>query len=294
MRTIWERYLVGTRSNRFRGGRDVVGVVTLLSASALFVVLTYAPSPARSRGVTPNTAPSAAPPPTAAPQAVSNEGEIKITAFTHASFQLEHGDKVIHVDPTGQVSAKQADIILITDIHSDHLDPAAINRLRKEGTPVVGPAAVGQTFSGTTVITNGQSMAIAGVTIEAVPMYNLNRGPRRGVRYHPKGRGNGYVLTLGARRVYVAGDTECTPEMKALKNIDIAFVPMNLPYTMTPAEAAGCVKAFKPKVVYPYHYRDKPGVFQNRQAFTTALAGVPVEVRLLDWYLTPLTGGTNR
>lgn len=288
MQTSRERLFDGPRPGRFRGGRRMVCVVTLLSAAALFVVLSCVPPPARGQGGTTPT-PTATP-----PQAISIDGDITITAFTHASFQLEHGDKVIHVDPTGEVSAKHADLILVTDIHSDHFDPAAIKRLRKEGAPVVGPKAVGDKFVGTTVIVNRQSMPVAGVAIEAVPMYNLRRGPSSGQRYHPVGRGNGYILTLGARRVYIAGDTECTPEMKALKNIDIAFVPMNLPYTMTPAEAAACVKAFKPKAVYPYHYRDKPGVFQNRQDFKTALNGVPVEVRLLDWYLPQPPGGSNR
>ena len=102
-------------------------------------------------------------------------------------------------------------------------------------------------------------------------MYNLERGPSAGQLFHTKGRGNGYVLTMGGKRIYIAGDTECTPEMKALKNIDVAFVPMNLPYTMTPAEAAECVKAFAPKIVYPYHYNQAT----NAQEFTAALKGTP-------------------
>jgi L-ascorbate metabolism protein UlaG (beta-lactamase superfamily) len=120
-------------------------------------------------------------------------------------------------------------------------------------------------------------------------MYNLQRGPAPGQFFHPKGRGNGYILTLGGKRLYIAGDTECTPEMRALKNIDIAFIPMNLPYTMPPAEAAECVKAFKPKVVYPYHYRG-----QNPEEFKAALKGEPVEVRLLDWYPTQPAGAAKQ
>jgi L-ascorbate metabolism protein UlaG (beta-lactamase superfamily) len=112
-------------------------------------------------------------------------------------------------------------------------------------------------------------------------MYNLVRGPSAGQLFHTKGRGNGYILTMGGKRLYIAGDTECTPEMKALKNIDAAFVPMNLPYTMTPAEAADCVKAFAPKVVYPYHYNTA----ENAQAFADALKGTAgTEVRMADWY----------
>jgi len=134
------------------------------------------------------------------------------------------------------------------------------------------------------VMANGDSQAVnlQGTTIgiEAVPMYNLTRGPSAGQFYHDKGRGNGYVLTFGGKRVYIAGDTECIPEMKALKNIDIAFLPMNLPYTMTPQEAAECTKAFRPKVVYPYHYMG-----QDPQAFADALKGEKgIEVRLRNWY----------
>jgi len=110
-------------------------------------------------------------------------------------------------------------------------------------------------------------------------MYNLTRGPAPGQLYHPKGRGNGYLLTLGGKRVYIAGDTACTPEMRALTNIDVAFLPMNLPYTMPPTEAAACAKAFEPHIVYPYHYRGS-----DLKAFADALKGEPIEVRLRDWY----------
>jgi L-ascorbate metabolism protein UlaG (beta-lactamase superfamily) len=197
-------------------------------------------------------------------------------------LQLEYGGKVIHVDPTsaGDYSkAKQADLILVTDIHEDHLDPAAISIIRKKEAPVVAPAAAAPKIENPTVIANGESKTVAGIQLEAVPMYNLQRGPAPGQLFHTKGRGNGYILTLGTKRVYIAGDTECTPEMRALKNIDIAFIPMNLPYTMPPSEAAECVKAFKPKVVYPYHYRG-----QNTEEFKAALAGEKIEVRLLNWY----------
>jgi L-ascorbate metabolism protein UlaG (beta-lactamase superfamily) len=232
------------------------------------------------------TAPSATP-----AQTSMQEGDIIITPITHASFQLEHDGKVIHVDPTspGDYSkAKQADLILVTDIHQDHLDPAAISRVRKQGTPVVAPLAAAEQIENPTVISNGETKTVAGISIEAVPMYNLQRGPAPGQFFHTKGRGNGYILTLGSKRVYIAGDTECTPEMRALKNIDIAFIPMNLPYTMPPLEAAECVKAFRPKVVYPYHYRG-----QNPEEFKAALKDVPVEVRLLEWYPSPPAGGTK-
>lgn len=126
---------------------------------------------------------------------------------------------------------------------------------------------------------NGQTKTVAGVSIEAVPMYNLTRGPSAGQLFHTKGRGNGYVVTLGGKRLYFAGDTECVPEIKALKNIDVAFMPMNLPYTMPPSEATDCVKAFKPAVVYPYHFMG-----QKPQEFTDALKGSGIDVRLLTWY----------
>ena len=174
----------------------------------------------------------------------------------------------------------KADLIIVTDVHGDHQDRDKIDLLKKAGTIVVAPRAVASTITEAQVINNGEKKTIAGVEIEAVPMYNLQRGPAAGQLYHDKGRGNGYILTLGGKRLYIAGDTECIPEMKALRNIDVAFVCMNLPYTMTPGEAAGCVNAFKPKIVYPYHYGQS-----NLQEFTSAVQGTPgVEVRLRKWY----------
>ncbi|HEV7892064.1 MAG TPA: MBL fold metallo-hydrolase [Pyrinomonadaceae bacterium] len=265
-------------------------VASFIFTSAMFLTLACAPPPAQNQNA---AAPAATPAQTStlqqtpttgasATQAASEVGDIRVTAITHASFQLEYGGRVIHVDPTsaGDYSAtKQADLVLVTDIHQDHLDPSAIAKVRKAGAPVVAPAAAADKIENPTVIANGETKTVAGIQIEAVPMYNLQRGPAPGQLFHTKGRGNGYVLTLGARRVYIAGDTECTDEMRALKDIDAAFVPMNLPYTMPPAEAAACVKAFKPKVVFPYHYRG-----QNPEEFREALKGEPIEVRLLKWY----------
>jgi L-ascorbate metabolism protein UlaG (beta-lactamase superfamily) len=216
-------------------------------------------------------------------------GNISITPIKHASLQIEYANHVIQVDPistNNNAMAIQADIILVTDIHGDHMDAAAIQMLRKPDASVVVPAAVadalGAKLPTPTVLANGQSKTLYGIAIEAVPMYNLQRGPSAGQLFHTKGRGNGYVLTMGGKRIYIAGDTECTPEMKALKNIDVAFLPMNLPYTMTPAEAADCTKAFMPKIVYPYHYMG-----QNTQEFADALKGTTVQVRLEDWYAGP-------
>lgn len=209
-------------------------------------------------------------------------GDIRITPIMHASLQVEHAGRVIHIDPWSQgdyANAKPADLILVTDIHGDHLDPAAIAKIRKPGAPIVAPAAAAAKLDGATVIANGERKEVTGVSIEAVPMYNLQRGPAAGQLYHTKGRGNGYVLTLGGKRLYFSGDTECVPEMKNLKQIDVAFMTMNLPYTMPPIEAAECVKAFKPKIVYPYHYRNS-----KLEEFTSALKGLPIEVRVRNWY----------
>ena len=186
-------------------------------------------------------------------------GNIELTPMTHAHVQVEFGGKVIQVDPTSQsnlAGAKKADIILISDIHGDHLDPKAVDMVKKPTTIVVGPAAVIGKLTGqkTETIANGQTRTVDGVSITAVPAYNITRGPAAGQLFHDKGRGNGYVLTLDGVVIYIAGDTECTDEMRALTGIDLALVPMNLPYTMTPEEAAACVSAFQPKRVVPYHY----------------------------------------
>jgi L-ascorbate metabolism protein UlaG (beta-lactamase superfamily) len=210
-------------------------------------------------------------------------GNITITPINHATLQIAHGSHVIDVDPVAQAnfgSLPAPTLVLVTDIHGDHLDPATVAKLRGASTKIVAPSAAAAKLEGAIVIANGEKKDVDGISIEAVPMYNLQRGPSAGQVYHDKGRGNGYILTLGGKRIYIAGDTECTPEMKALKNIDVAFLPMNLPYTMTPAEAADCVKAFKPAIVYPYHYRG-----QDLLQFAAALKDTPgVEVRIREWY----------
>ncbi len=225
-----------------------------------------------------------------APQAsdtISAEGgEIVITPIAHGSVQLEFGGKLIYVDPSqGDYTGKtQGDLILITDIHGDHLNAEKIGELSKEGAPVVAPAAVaeqaGDAVPNITLIANGETKTVAGVSIEAIPMYNLERGPEPGQLFHTKGRGNGYILTLGGKRVYFSGDTACVPEVRALENIDVAFMTMNLPYTMPPTEAAECVKAFQPAIVYPYHFRGS-----DLDEFSSALAGESnIEVRIRKWY----------
>jgi len=209
-------------------------------------------------------------------------GDLKITPIRHASLMIEAGGKVIHVDPWSQGNydgLAAADLILITDIHGDHLDPKAVAKVKKEGTAIIAPNAVFATLAEAQVMANGDSKKWGAFTIEAVPMYNLKRGPSEGKFFHDKGRGNGYIVNYGGQRIYIAGDTEGVPEMRALKNIDVAFVPMNLPYTMTPEEAADAVKAFHPKAVYPYHYRES-----DTKAFAARLQGTGVDVRLLNWY----------
>jgi len=214
-------------------------------------------------------------------------GDITIAPINHATLQIAHGPHIIDVDPVTAAGSYEGlaapTIILITDIHGDHLDPAMVAKRRTPSTKVVVPQAAASKFENPVVISNGETKTIDGVTIEAVPMYNLTRGPAPGQLFHDKGRGNGYVITMGGKRIYIAGDTEGVPEMRALKNIDVAFVPMNLPYTMTSAEAADAVKAFKPKIVYPYHYRGTSGM-SNLDEFTTPLKGTGIDVRVRDWY----------
>ena len=209
-------------------------------------------------------------------------GTVRITVIHHASLMIEAGGKIIQVDPWSQGSYEglpKADLILLTDIHQDHMDPTQAVKLKKDNTTIIAPAAVAKTMTDAKVLANAEKTTWDKWTIEAVPMYNLKRGPAEGKFYHDKGRGNGYVLTYGGTRFYIAGDTEATPEMRALKNIDVAFIPMNLPYTMTPEEAAEAVRAFHPKIVYPYHYRGS-----DVKAFQTALEGSGIDVRLRDWY----------
>ena len=177
-------------------------------------------------------------------------GDLRITPVKHGSVMLEFDRQVWHIDPWSNAdysSLPKADVILITDIHGDHMDPTAIAMLKKPSTVVVGPAAVAKTVTEAKVLKNGETTTVRGIEVEAVPMYNLKRGPAPGKLYHDKGRGNGYVLNIGGKRVYLSGDTAGVPEMRALENIDIALVCMNLPYTMPPEEAADAVKAFRPK-----------------------------------------------
>ena len=206
-------------------------------------------------------------------------GPLRITFIGHASLRFDYGDKTIYVDPFGKVgdygAMPPADLVLLTHEHQDHLDPDALAKIAGPDTPVVvSGAALGQLGRGT-VLENGQKTTVLGIPIEAVPAYNIKHMRSPGVPFHPKGRGNGYVLTFGDLRVYVAGDTENIPEMAALKNIDVAFLPMNLPYTMTPEMAADAAKLFKPKILYPYHYGET-----DPQKLVALLKDSGIEVRV--------------
>ena len=225
----------------------------------------------------------------------SNGGDLVVHPMKHATMVLTWNGVTMYVDPApapgsppgtdGAAAFKgmpAADLILVTDIHGDHFDVPSLEKLAGAKTVVVVPQAVMDKLSDAVkpkarVIANGASTSVAAIGIEAVPMYNTTQDR---LQFHSKGRGNGYVLTIGGKRVYIAGDTEDIPEMRALKNIDVAFIPMNLPYTMPPEQAAQGVLAFKPKIVYPYHYgQSDVGVFARAIGENNG-----IEVRQRNWY----------
>ena len=185
-------------------------------------------------------------------------GDLKITFIGHGSLIFTFNSKTFHVDPYSALAdyatLPKADVIVITHEHRDHLDAAAIEKVLTATTRIVLTEAAAKQRPGGTVMQNGEVQTVEGVRIEAVPAYNLVHKRDTGAPFHPRGAGNGYLMTFGGKRVYVAGDTENIPEMAGLKNIDIAFLPMNLPYTMTPEMAAAAAKMVRPKVLYPYHY----------------------------------------
>jgi L-ascorbate metabolism protein UlaG (beta-lactamase superfamily) len=185
-------------------------------------------------------------------------GDLEVTLLGHASVMFQYGGKVIYVDPFGKFAdyskLPKADLILITHEHFDHLDPDAISKVRTGKTVLVCSEAAAKGVKGGKVMTNGDVKTEAGLKIEAVPAYNIVHKRDNGQPFHPKGRGNGYVITFGDLRVYVAGDTEYIPEMKELKDITAAFLPVNLPFTMTGEMAANAAKTIKPTYLYPYHY----------------------------------------
>jgi len=209
----------------------------------------------------------------------TSAGDLTMTFIGHGTLMFSFDGKIIHVDPWSKLAdytaLPKADVILITHEHRDHLDPKAIEEVRKPDTTILLTAACADKVKGGEVITNGESKTVQGIAVAAVPAYNVVHKRGNGQPYHPKGVGNGYILTFGDKRVYVAGDTENTPEMKALTDIDVAFLPMNLPYTMTPEMVADAAKAFKPKLLYAYHYgATDPG------KLVRLLAGTGIEARV--------------
>lgn len=188
----------------------------------------------------------------------TSAGDLKFTFIGHGTLMITFGGKIIHVDPYGNVAdftkLPKADIILLTHDHPDHLDPKVLAILRKEKTVLVLNQTCAKQVEGGMVMKNGDVKTVEGLKIEAVPAYNIIHKRDDGQPFHPKGAGNGYVITFGDKRVYVAADTENIPEMKELKNIDVAFLPMNLPYTMTPEMVTDAAKMIKPKILYPYHF----------------------------------------
>lgn len=214
-----------------------------------------------------------------------------IYPIEHASLVLNWDGAIIYVDPVGKKDAflkyHEPDMILITDIHPDHLDIPILESVVVEMTSIFAPQAVYDKLpkalkNNTKIIGNGEKAKDYEIAIEAIPMYNLRK---EALKYHKKGRGNGYVLEKDGKRVYISGDTEDIPEMRNLKNIDIAFVCMNLPYTMTVEKAAEAVLAFKPQTVYPYHYRGENGLSDVAKFKALVEAGNPdIKVTQLDWY----------
>ncbi len=221
----------------------------------------------------------------------SSEGDVRVTPILHATMALEWDGKTIFFDPYGGAESFSGlgdpDLILITDIHGDHMNAETLDQLDLSNTVLVAPLPVveevGGKFARAVDLANGRSYAWEGIEVEAVPMYNL---PETDDSRHPKGRGNGYVVTIGDLRLYVSGDTEDIPEMRALEDIDVAFVCMNMPYTMEVDQAADAVLEFKPEIVIPFHFRGGGGVFSDVSAFKEKVnAGdEAIEVRLLQWY----------
>jgi L-ascorbate metabolism protein UlaG (beta-lactamase superfamily) len=190
----------------------------------------------------------------------TSAGDLTITFLGHGSLLISFNEQIIHIDPFSQVAdyaqLPQADIILITHEHGDHLDLKALAHVRAKTTEVILTESCTAQVKGGIVLKNGDKQVVKGLPIEAVPAYNIVHQRSQGQPFHPKGVGNGYIITFGDKRVYIAGDTENIPEMKTLQYIDCAFLPMNLPYTMTPAMVADAARTFRPKILYPYHYGD--------------------------------------
>ena len=216
----------------------------------------------------------------------TDNGDLIVQPITHATFAMSWNSTTIYVDPVGGADPFQdlpsPDLILITDIHGDHLDADTLEAVAVADTVIVAPQAVVEQLpealtAQARTLDNGSELSVLDLTVEAIPMYNLTEDR---LEYHSKGRGNGYVVTLGGKRVYISGDTEDIPEMRALENIDVAFVCFNLPFTMTEEQAASAVREFAPGIVYPYHYRGS-----DAEEFATLVSeNDGIEVRIGAWY----------
>ena len=209
----------------------------------------------------------------------TSAGDLKITFLDHATLMFVFGGKVIHIDPVKRAAdyskLPKADLILVTHHHLDHFDPQTIRKISDDETRIVITRKISEKIKDGIIMQNGDTISVEGLEIEAVPAYNIVHKKSSGKLYHPRGVGNGYIIAFGDKKVYVAGDTENTPEMKKLKNIHIAFLPMNTPYTMTPEMVADAVKSFKPDILYPYHYgKTDTSIIQK------LLEGTGTEVRI--------------
>jgi L-ascorbate metabolism protein UlaG (beta-lactamase superfamily) len=219
-------------------------------------------------------------------------GDLVVTPLEHASVLLGWDGKAIYVDPTtppiDDVTLPKADVIFVTEARFDHLDAVALQRVSRPGTIVVGGTAVGERARVDAVMSDGETREILGIVATAVPLYSVERGPGPGLRYHDRGLGHGYVLDFAGTRVYFSGDTECTPETMALERIDVAFVAVSGPTSMSPGEAARCIEAMRPHVVFPYHDRR-----MDLSGLERALVGQGIEVREREFYPRPETFRTQ-
>ena len=250
-------------------------------------------------------------------EVASKSGPITVVPITHGTLELAQGATVVLIDPARRImegppppppppgagpdwrpklepptpvtralyaGLAPPTVLLVTDNHEDHFDPAVIDIVRGPGTVIVAPEVVRSQIPGAGGLANGQRKSVGPVLLEAVPMYNDTVHKEMGMTepFHTKGRGNGYIVTIDGTRFFIAGDTSCTPEIKALEKIDVAFLPMNLPFTMSPADAAACARAFHPRIVYPYHYAAQD--LKGPAAFEREMQGSGIEVRLRDWY----------
>lgn len=209
----------------------------------------------------------------------TSAGVVEMHFIGHASLMFKVNEFIIHIDPVrssgSYANLPKADLILVTHDHYDHLDLQLINDLKKQGTIMLCNAKSAVRVKWAEVMKAGDKKTFHDIVIEAVPAYNIKHMRAPGQPFHPKGDGNGYVLTIGDKKFYIAGDTENIPEMKNLKNVDIAFLPMNLPYTMNPEMVADAAKSFNPKILYPYHTTDT-----NTSTIAGLLKNTAIEVRI--------------